>query len=119
MTDLTLLQQIAEQLRGERDTARTNQRQQLLQRQALDARRAALQRINGLNSDVARQVADLEHERAVLDDQIARTGKEVAASRDHVIGALNERYGDPREMVGSLSDTLPFLLLPVRIETKF
>ena len=119
MTDLADLQQTARQLRGARDAARTTLRKQLLQRQSLEARLSALQRLNGPNSEVSQQVTELEHEREVLNQQIAGAGKEVASGRDRVIGVLNERYGDPREMVGALPDTLPFLLVPVRIETKF
>src|SRR5206468_3514059 len=68
---------------------------------------AQRQRLNNLHEETEKQ-AELERENYSRLSQF---------ERDKFTGF--SQFSDPRQTVGQLSDSFPFLLLPVRIETRF
>ena len=86
--------------------------------------RAKESQLAGANrlGDEGRQTSErLEREIASLTQQI-RTGKSDVLSARANLSGLVDRFvlpQSPRELIAQLDDALPFLLLPVRIETRF
>ena len=89
---------------------------------AIDAALATLGRSRaGADPAAARRRGELEAQRkeaaaAVAEAQTARDAARAAALEATVAFGP---YTDPREAVGQLDDRIPFLLLPVRLETRF
>src|ERR1700687_5182613 len=69
-----------------------------------------------------------QERKAKLDAQLKQATAEAQAKQDafsaarqaadHVLGGFEE-FSDPRKNIGNLNASLPFLLMPVRIETRF
>ena len=70
---------------------------------------------------VHQDVAEGERSLAVLDGAVQAARKRLEHSRADLQTAIAGLYAgqQPRDMVGNLPDDIPFLLLPVRIETRF
>ena len=104
-----------DELRQERDRLRRRLQQ-------IDARLDGLQRqANPNNPGAAQQMHDLQAEKLKISDQLGGAENRLLDARK----ALDARYVDfftftnPLEFVSRLDDQLPFLLFPVRIETRF
>ncbi len=69
----------------------------------------------------AAQLATLEQQLANAQATLAASATAASSAVAASISALTafEQFSDPRQSVGQLASTLPFLLLPIRIETRF
>ncbi|MGH9969405.1 MAG: hypothetical protein ACREBG_16615 [Pyrinomonadaceae bacterium] len=76
---------------------------------------------NRLGDEGAQRAEVLEREIAALNEQINTTKTNLQSTRGNLFD-LVDRFvlpQPPREQISQLDDSLPFLLLPVRIETRF
>lgn len=127
MSELEEFQGRLEKAREGRDAAADRFYARRAELAAVEARLAALRRVGavtGADDDPEprdeRAEALIGH-RAQLAEEIAGLQTELARQRD-----VADRFAvdvfelaDPRELVGSLGDRAPFLLLPVRVEARF
>lgn len=74
-----------------------------------------------LGEDAVQRVQNLERELQRLQGQISQAREAVNAAKANLFNAVSEfpQSDRPWELVKQLSDRLPFLLFPVRIETRF
>ena len=118
MADITDLQGQAKASRATRDAARGDLRQRArrlteIERELADARRARTHR----GQDI--RVAALEREQGALNDGLDDGRRDLAAGREALQTTLQPFFRDPQNLVSQLPDTTPFILFPVRLETKF
>lgn len=76
---------------------------------------------NRLGSEGRETAATLEGEIAALKEQINRRKSELQATKGNLFELVNTFVlpQTPRQLISQLDDSLPFLLFPVRIETRF
>lgn len=87
----------------------------------LRTRESQLINANRLGNAGARDAATLEREIAALNEQIVTSKANLQSTRGN-LSDLVDRFvlpQPPRQLISQLDDTLPFLLFPVRIETRF
>jgi hypothetical protein len=122
MADFTTSQQQLALARAARLVAQAEAARSVEQKKQLQAELARASRsANADNPETARQRAHIE---ADLKQAIEQAGvKKTEAQRANlaVAGALERfaSFSDPRRNIRRLSDRSPFLLLPVRVETRF
>src|SRR5688500_13228770 len=122
MTDIHALRRAAASARTARDAARTSVREGALrlheiQRDLAEAHRGDAP-AGGNRQNVGR-VARLEREQSGLRATVAAATRDLAKGREHITATLDPLFRDPENLVSQLDDRSPFLLFPVRIETKF
>lgn len=114
---------------AELDSLRRQQQEAERERQELERERQVLQReINALLAELKNRMSPAAPSR----DEAERTNRDLEEEKKKARIALDEAtrnlglaveaiYVDPhpRSVVGNLDDSIPFLLLPVRIETRF
>jgi hypothetical protein len=119
MSDLKNNQQQILQLRNERDSReaalrRTQQAAQQLEREIEQLERQAA------NPDAAGILEEKRSEKKKLDTTFKRQQKGWQDAKAAAFSNLAELFGQqPWELVEQLPDNLPFLLMPVKVETKF
>ena len=87
----------------------------------LRTKESQLLNANRLGNEGAQRAEAIEREIAVLKEQINTTKTNLQSTRGH-LADLVDRFvlpQPPRELISQLDDSLPFLLFPVRIETRF
>ncbi len=119
--ELTEIHRAAAAAREVRDAARAGLRKSALRLQSVERELADLRRrtTRDPQDPGARAVADLERERAALSESVNVDRRGLAAGRERVSAALQPLFLDPELRVAQLDDATPFVLFPVRIETKF
>ena len=96
---------------------------------SIDNRRASLsEQLKPLREELAgrlgargQSVEELERRKKELEATRERTTRELRASEANLGRAIEAIYVDPhpRRAVSNLDDSIPFLMIPVRIETRF
>lgn len=105
------------------------QRQADLRKQELEQeRKRLLDQIKGLQNKLNEKlrgngtsIDEEERKRNELEEKKRRARRDLDAAINNLNLAIKDIYVDPhpRSVVGNLNDGIPFLLLPVRIETRF
>lgn len=87
----------------------------------LRAKESALINANRLGKEGTQTVAVLEREIAALKNAINTSKSNLQSTRGNLADLIGTLVlpQSPRELISQLDDTLPFLLFPVRIETRF
>ena len=87
----------------------------------LRTKQSALINANRLGNEGSDTAATLEREIAELNGEIERGKSRLSVIKGNVGDLVNEFVlpETPRQLNSKLDDTLPFVLLPVRIETRF
>jgi hypothetical protein len=117
MVNLVDLQRAAAAARTARDDARAALRGHALNLQELEL---ALRRATRESSQEGRGTIErLRREQEALRSALQEGGASLAHERDRTIGLIDQLLVDPEALVAQLEDSTPFVLLPVRIETKF
>jgi hypothetical protein len=120
MSQLDVIWSTLAKARGTRDDARAQHRDAVLKLRDLDAQIASLQRLAAFDGGARQRLEELQRQRAnqaqAIVDASAVLGKAAAAARDDAISLLDV---SPQQLVNGLSDDTPFLLLPLRLETRF
>lgn len=119
MPKLSELQQAAASARNVRDAARAKLRENALRLQTVEQKLKSARREAGPNREGPHTVAELEREQSDLRESLPEAQRQLSSSRERAIRDIGQRFLDPQNLVEQLDDTLPFLLFPVRIETKF
>ena len=119
MADLDALRRTAATARSDRDGVRAKFRQGIAKVQALEAELAAARRSVAADPHEREHIAELERELEAERERAGAARVELDAHRKHAASVIGELYRDPSGLIAELSDSTPFLLLPVRIETKF
>ncbi|HKH59797.1 MAG TPA: hypothetical protein VKA49_03145 [Flavitalea sp.] len=98
-------------------------------KQSIDNRRSVLaEQLKSLQQELADKMAtrnqsleELERKKEELEQIEERTTKELRASASNLQRAIEAIYIDPhpRRGMSNLDDSIPFLMMPVRIETRF
>lgn len=127
-----LLQELEPDLAGaerEREILLQQQRQALAQKEKIAAEKRRLQEsIAGLQRELAALLhagesgaQELQARRRQLQEEYRRHKEALAGCRDGLEKGIAGIYADPhpRATLKELNDGIPFLLLPVRIETRF
>ncbi|MEJ2155538.1 MAG: hypothetical protein P8X96_09400 [Desulfobacteraceae bacterium] len=115
MTDFDQIRQRIIALRQRRRTlsesrSRIHQRLQIIGDQAAEAAAAAAT----LPPSLSREKKELEDRLAGIEGELKDAGAQLSAAHE----ALNQ-LGSPQTLVEKLDDGIPFLLLPVKVETRF
>ncbi|MFT3722105.1 MAG: hypothetical protein QM773_00855 [Hyphomonadaceae bacterium] len=119
MPDLNALQKELGALRAKRDALANETRALALRAEALRMRRADLDRRPG-NPEGRSDAAGLEREIASLEAETGRRRAELAEVSERLSGAVLDFSRTPvSDAIGGLDDHVPFLMFPVRLETKF
>src|SRR5262245_56867557 len=118
MADLTELHRVAAEARAVRDETREALRRSSLRLQSVDEELARARRTS-IGEQDPHAVAELERERASLVAAVSDGRQGLVAARDRVVGDVGRFFADLPGLVSQLDDAAPFLLFPVRIETKF
>ena len=118
MPELDEVQRTAAAVRARRDAADARLRELVLRLQSVEAALAEARREAPARGQSERLI-DLERERDELQHGLDDARRNRAETRERAVGLLGEMIADPRAFVGQLADAVPFLLFPVRIETKF
>lgn len=120
MADLKAIQKDLSRLREARAAGASEARSAALRAEVLKGERAALERTATGSPGASRQIAALDREIASLEKKAGkkRADTEEIGARIHnrVTDFVRQRDGDPFE---ALDESVPFLLFPVRLETKF
>ncbi len=110
-----------EEIKKAREAMRTTEESLYASQNRLRSKEAALINANRLGKEGAETAATLEREIAELNDVINRRKSDLKGAKDNV-GNLVGTFVlplSPRQLIAQLDDSLPFLLFPVRIETRF
>ncbi len=119
MSDLKDIQQQLRSLRSDRDGTEVNLRRNQQQAQKLDKQIEQLQR-QGDNPNAQGMLDQLRQERKRIDADIVENRKAWLDVRaDGQLLANRLLVEQPWQLVEQLPDHIPFLLLPVKVETKF
>lgn len=105
------------ELRRARDTARERVRLGQFEVRRLDAVLEEMQRKTSRRD--REQLEALRHERERAAGKLADDKRSLIQAQHDARAGLDLFVADPRELIGQLRDEVPFLLLPLRIETKF
>ena len=87
----------------------------------LRTKQSALINANRLGNEGSETAATLEREIAELNEEIERSKSGLRVIKGNVGNLVSEFVlpETPRQLISKLDDTLPFVLFPVRIETRF
>lgn len=88
----------------------------------IEAQRSTLARVFDPDSDAhGARHSELDAQAAKLESSIAKMDGELSQLRDREVALLDtfDRFSDPRINLPQLDATLPILLFPVRLETRF
>jgi hypothetical protein len=118
MATITDLHLAAASARTARDATRVDLRQGVLRLHEIEQELARARR--GARGPRGHDpAAELEREQTTLRATITAATHDLAAGRDRISATLHPFFLDPENLVAQLDDSVPFLLFPVRIETKF
>lgn len=119
MNNLKEIQQTLRSLRSDRDGAETNLRQRQQQLLKLDKEIAQLER-QGDNPNTQGMLEHLRAQRKALQSDLTENRQAWLGAKSNAWGSLVQLLElPPWTLVEQLSDQTPFLLLPVKVETKF
>ena len=110
-----------EEIKKAREAMRTAEESLYASQNRLRTKESALINANRLGKEGTERAATLEREIAALNDVIKTSKSDLQATRAN----LSDLVGtfvlpqSPRQLISQLDDSLPFLLMPVRIETRF
>lgn len=110
-----------EEIKKAREAMRTAEESLYASQNRLRTKESALANANRLGKEGTERAAILEREIADLNNVINTSKSNLQATRAN----LSDLVGtfvlpqSPRQLISQLDDSLPFLLLPVRIETRF
>jgi hypothetical protein len=110
-----------EEIKKAREAMRTAEESLYASQNRLRTKESALINANRLGKEGTERAATLEREIAALNDVINTSKSDLQATRAN----LSDLVGtfvlpqSPRQLISQLDDSLPFLLMPVRIETRF
>jgi len=120
MSNLDVIWSTLAAVRGSRDDARNQHRDAVLQLRDFDAQITILQRVAASDAQARERLADIQRQRA---DQVQAIGaasdaltQALATARDNAVSLLDT---SPQTLITGLADDTPFLLLPLRLETRF
>ncbi len=133
---LKVLKQLLEDLKQELTAEETKAARLQQQQQEVDARREALQakrkdlqgrlsqaqeKLGALLQSTPPDTADLETKRKELIANATKGKTALVENRAKLQGIIGSIYVDPhpRHLLENFDDSIPFLLMPVRIETRF
>jgi hypothetical protein len=117
MPELSTIHETAAAARGQRDRARAALRRDILRLQAIQGEIADAERQG--HDDQQGPLTRLRGEQEALGAAVKAGREAVAVGRARVIDDLGHLTLDPETLIAQLDDRVPFVLLPVRIETKF
>ncbi len=117
MPDLREIQERLARVRSERDEARAAVRHGVFAVRELDA--AILTEERRAGRDGQGRVEELKREREAAERRLGERRSELARARRASFDVASTFLDDPRQLIEQMGDGVPFLLLPVRIETKF
>ena len=110
-----------EEIKKAREAMQTAEESLYASQNRLRTKESALANANRLGKEGTETAATLEREIAELNNVINTSKSNLQATRAN----LSDLVGtfvlpqSPRQLISQLDDSLPFLLLPVRIETRF
>jgi hypothetical protein len=120
MPNLDDLQQAAAATRDMRDAARVTLRARTLRLHVVEQELARVRRDVPPQHEGNDPAVGLERERRELQSAIDAAKQDLARGREDTARIIGSAFTlDPTGLVAQLDDAVPFVLLPVRIETKF
>ncbi len=110
-----------EEIKKAREAMRAVEESLYASQNRLRTRESQLIDANRLGNEGAQNAEALEREIAGLKEQINTSKTNLQSTRANVSDLVNEFVlpQSPRDLISQLDDSLPFLLFPVRIETRF
>ena len=110
-----------DEIKKAREAMRTAEETLYASQNRLRTKQTALINANRLGKDGIDRAATLEKEIAELNEQIERGKSGLKVIKDNVADLVGEFVlpETPRQLIAKLDDSLPFLMFPVRIETRF
>src|SRR5215218_3886780 len=110
-----------DEIKKARETLRAAEGSLYAHQNRLRTKQSALINANRLGNEGSETAATLEREIAELNEQIDRGKSGLSIIKGNVGSLVGEFVlpETPRQMISKLDDTLPFLMFPVRIETRF
>lgn len=110
-----------EEIKKAREAMRAVEESLYTSQNRLRTKEAQLIEANRLGKEGAQNAEVLEREIAALNEQINTTRVNLQSTKGNVADLVNEFVlpQPPRVLISQLDDSLPFLLFPVRIETRF
>ncbi|MEK6281674.1 MAG: hypothetical protein AABN95_15065 [Acidobacteriota bacterium] len=110
-----------EEIKKAREAMRTTEESLYASQNRLRSKESALINANRLGKEGTGRAATLEREIAELNEVINTRKSELRGAKDNVANLVGTFVlpESPRQLISRLDDSLPFLLLPVRIETRF
>ena len=120
MPDLGEMQKELAALRAARDAAAFDARTLALRTESLKTRRAELARVARGDDNAASQVATVDREIATLQSALTEKRAGIVDLRTRLERGASHLTASPLDdLIAQLDDHTPFLLFPVRLETKF
>ncbi|MCI0628706.1 MAG: hypothetical protein L0387_44835 [Acidobacteria bacterium] len=110
-----------DEIKKAREAMRTAEESLYASQNRLRTKQSALNNANRLGKDGIDTAATLQREIAELNEQIERGKSGLKTIKDNVADLVGEFVlpETPRQLIAKLDDSLPFLMFPVRIETRF
>jgi hypothetical protein len=110
-----------EEIKKAREAMRAVEESLYANQNRLRTKESQLINANRLGDEGAQTAEALEQEIAVLNEQINTTKTNLQSTRGNLFDLVNEFVlpEPPRVLISQLDDSLPFLLFPVRLETRF
>ena len=110
-----------DEIKKAREAMRTAEESLYASQNRLRTKQSALSNANRLGKDGIDRAATLQKEIADLNEQIERGKSGLKVIKDNVADLVGEFVlpETPRQLIAKLDDSLPFLMFPVRIETRF
>ncbi len=110
-----------DEIKKAREAMRATEESLYASQNRLRSKESALINATRLGKEGTDRAATLEREIAELTDTINRRQVELKGAKDNVANLVGTFVlpQTPRQLISQLDDSLPFLLLPVRIETRF
>ena len=120
MPDLSTIHETAAAARRERDVLREELRANALRLQTVEAALVeAERRREDREARHDRRIDELRRERDALAEAVSVGRERVASRRGRAIAEIGPLVVNPDRLIEQLDDHLPFVLFPVRIETRF
>ncbi|HEY3210693.1 MAG TPA: hypothetical protein VGL18_13055 [Actinomycetota bacterium] len=120
MPELSEIWQVAEAARDAREESRAAHRRAVFDLQRLREATEEARRSASRDEEAGRRLGELERERPILEEAVVERARDLASAkdiaRDRVSGLL---VASPQGLIEGLNDSIPILLLPVRLETRF